>query len=77
MTKTFHKIEHAAMSLPRDDRALLAEKLIESLEDHEELRLDPEWVAEIERRVDASRSGKVKTIPADQVFRKLRKKLLK
>jgi putative addiction module component (TIGR02574 family) len=50
MTKTFHKVEHTAMALPRGERALLAEMLIDSLDDHEQLRLDAEWVAEIERR---------------------------
>jgi putative addiction module component (TIGR02574 family) len=77
MTKTFHKVEHAAMALSRDDRALLAEMLLASLEDHEQLRLDAEWVEEIERRVDASRSGKVKSRPANEVFKRLRAKMLK
>ena len=77
VNKTLEKARNAAFALSRKDRAILAEELFESIDDDEELTLSPEWIEEIERRVELSRMGKVKTIPAEQVFKKLRAKLRK
>lgn len=63
---TAEQIREAAMSLPPEERELMAEALIASLP------LDPALEATIERRYEEMRSGKVKGIPAEEVVRGLR-----
>ncbi|MBM4081611.1 MAG: addiction module protein, partial [Planctomycetes bacterium] len=46
---TTGKIVEEALRLPRESRALLAEKLLERLDD-EEFEVSPEWMDEIRRR---------------------------
>lgn len=59
-----------AMSLPPEDRAALANSLLESLGETEDDAEDA-WDDEIKRRVDDIRSGRVKTIPGEQVLERL------
>lgn len=61
-----HKIEAEALLLSSQERAHLAEVLIASLD--EDLALDQAWIAEAERRYEEIRSGRVQTIPAEQVM---------
>jgi putative addiction module component (TIGR02574 family) len=56
------------LALPSEDRAYLAQRLLESLDAVPDPELDRLWAEEAERRVDASLAGKVKTTPADEVF---------
>jgi len=56
-----------AMKLEDNDRATLAGLLIESLEGPEDPDVEKAWAAEIERRWQEIESGKVKTIPWDQI----------
>ena len=60
----------AAMELPIDERAQLAGKLLISLEEPSESEIEQLWVEEAERRLETFREGKVKGIPADEVFRR-------
>jgi putative addiction module component (TIGR02574 family) len=71
MPETIDAIFDAALTLPRENRAALAEKLVESLEEEDRAELPPAWAAEIRRRIDAYKRGEVKTIPADEVMRSL------
>ena len=59
-----------AMSLSSEARALLAEKLVESL-DQESVR--EIWLTEAKRRREEVRSGRVKPIPGDEVMESVRK----
>ena len=61
-----------AMSLSGEARALLAEKLVESLD--QELVRDI-WLAEAKRRRDEVRSGQVKPIPGIDAMESVRKVL--
>ena len=67
-----------ALALPRKARASLAQLLIKSLNDPEEeltpREWDRVWKAELKKRIEEVRSGKVKTIPADGVMAELRAK---
>jgi len=56
-----------AMKLEDNDRATLAGLLIESLEGPEDPDVESAWAAEVERRWQEIESGKVKTIPWDQI----------
>jgi len=61
-----------AMSLSGEARALLAEKLVESL-DQESVR--GIWLTEAKRRRDEVRSGQVKPIPGIDAMESVRKLL--
>jgi putative addiction module component (TIGR02574 family) len=64
-----HEIEAEALLLSSQERAHLAEVLIASLD--EDLALEQAWAAEAERRYEEIRSGRVQTIPAEQVMAEL------
>ena len=57
-----------ALQLPQDIRALIAEKLLESLDYEEPLELSKKWKEEIERRCQGIDNGSVQLIPGDQVL---------
>jgi len=59
------------MALPPEDRAAMASSLIESLDEAVDEDVEAAWNEEIKRRVDDIRSGRVKTIPGEQVLREL------
>ena len=77
MTKMSQKVAEVldkAMALSIDERGLLIDRLVESLDDAPpEEGVDEAWADEIKRRVDEIRTGKVKMIPGDQVLRELAK----
>ncbi len=60
------------MRLPRESRALLADRIAESLSSAELDELQPLWVLEATRRVEEIDSGKVKAIPGDEVLAEIR-----
>lgn len=62
-----------AVSLPIEIRTKLVNKLLESLNPTEH-KIDELWVVEAEKRVEEIRTGKVKTIPGEDVFRRVRDK---
>jgi putative addiction module component (TIGR02574 family) len=60
-----------AMALPPEDRAAMANSLLESLDETEDEDAEAAWGDEIKHRVDDIRSGRVKTIPGEQVLARL------
>ncbi len=58
----------AGMSLPPSVRKDVAIRLLESLEVADQESVDAAWTSEIATRIDDIRSGKVKTVPGEQVF---------
>jgi putative addiction module component (TIGR02574 family) len=66
------KITEAALALSSDARALLADRLVESLDPLTDEDVRDSWAAEALRRLDEARSGKVETIPADEVAARVR-----
>jgi putative addiction module component (TIGR02574 family) len=61
-----------ALALPSQDRGLLIDGLIASLdEEPAEDGVEAAWDEEIKRRVEDVRSGRVKTISGEQVLREL------
>jgi putative addiction module component (TIGR02574 family) len=73
MIKTDELISEA-MSLPVEARTLLVNKLLESLNPPDK-EIDSLWVKEAEKRVEELRTGKIKTIPGEEVFSKISKKI--
>lgn len=63
-------IEATALQLPHADRVHLAELLLASLDEEDEILA--EWVAEAERRLDAMERGEVQGIPIEDALVQLR-----
>lgn len=57
MSPAFHEIEEHAKSLPPEERARLAESLLESLRQEGTAEVEAAWEQEIEARVAAFRRG--------------------
>ena len=74
MPLTIDQLEREAMRLSATSRALLAEKLVESLDDAELDQIEKRWVAEALRRRDQVRSSRVKPIPGEQVLDEARRR---
>jgi len=60
-----------AMSLPVEDRTMFVDLLLKSL-NQPESEIEKKWIDVAERRLSEIRSGKVKGIPGEQVFEKIR-----
>ena len=69
-TQTMYIMERAEM-LPIDLKLELVDRLLESISPSQ-TDIDEMWKIEVERRVEEVRSGKVKTIPGEQVFEEIR-----
>ena len=63
-------IEQEALSLPLEDRARLAQKLLLSLDTLSEEERDDIWLTEASRRARELDCGEVRPVPADEVQRK-------
>ncbi len=75
-TMTVEQISEQALALPSEARALLADRLVESLDPAEDVRIRELWRDEFLRRRDEVRSGRVKTIPGDEVLARVRRAVL-
>ena len=65
------ELEAQALTLPRHERAQLAQSLIASLDEEDET--ERVWTDEANRRDEELRSGHVTAVPATQVFADARK----
>jgi len=61
----------AGLALPPSVRKDVALRLLDSLEVADQESIDAAWTVEISTRVDDVLSGKVATIPGEQVFAEL------
>ena len=75
MPMTIEQIAKEALALPSEQRALLADRLVESLDASEVSRLDNLWAVEAKRRRDEVRQGLVQTIPGDEALARVRRSL--
>ena len=65
-------LQKAALNLPADERAALAQKLLLSLDEPSDAELEQTWLAEAARRASELDRGEVQAIPAEEVRRKAR-----
>ncbi|MCH8318345.1 MAG: addiction module protein [Bacteroidetes bacterium] len=72
MVKDIKDIVDSAMALSVNSRAYLAEMLLESLDFEEDFIIEKEWKKEITRRCSEIDGGKVKLVPGEEGFEKLR-----
>jgi len=64
------KLIDEAVSLPVEERALVVDSLLRSL-NQPESEIDKQWAREAKRRLSELRSGYVEAIPGNAVFSKV------
>ena len=73
MSLTIEQIAEEALSLPSEARALLADRLVESLDPLEDGYMRQLWAQEARTRRDDVRKGLVDTIPGQEALDRVRK----
>ena len=73
MSLTIEQIAEEALSLPSEARALLADRLVVSLDPLEDGYMRQLWIAEARTRRDDVRTGLVKTVPGQEALERVRK----
>lgn len=69
MPSKIQEIENEVLLLPPQERAILAEHIIRSLDDEEDDEVETLWIAEAERRYKEYKEGKVKGRAASIVLK--------
>jgi len=73
MSETLKELERQARALTPEERARLAELLLESLRDAPIAEIEAAWDREIEERVAAYDRGELETFSAQDVFAEARR----
>jgi putative addiction module component (TIGR02574 family) len=73
--QSIEQLTKEILSLPSVSRALLAEKLVESLEFDTDSTIQAAWVTEAKRRRDEVRNGSVTPIPGEEALARVRQLL--
>ena len=68
MADVLKELEQQAKALTPEERARLAEVLLESLQDAPIAEIEAAWDREIEQRVAAYDRGELQTVSAEDVF---------
>jgi len=72
MSLTIEQLTDEVLALPDEARALLADRIVESLDPADNERIRGLWVAEATRRVNEVRSGAVQAIDGESVMAEAR-----
>ena len=75
MTVAAEKLAEEALALPLEDRADLADRLVQSLDAGSDFVWRDQWNKEALMRLDEVRSGAVRLVPGRAAMDKLRRKL--
>ncbi|HSW54743.1 MAG TPA: addiction module protein [Ignavibacteriaceae bacterium] len=67
------KIIEEVISLPVEERALIADSILRSLNPVES-EIDKKWIKIAKDRLNDLKSGKIKAVPGDEVFNKIWKR---
>lgn len=73
MTESVKELERQARRLSAEERAQLAELLLESLHEGPIAEIEEAWAVEIGERVAAFERGELQTFPAEEVFAEARR----
>jgi Putative addiction module component len=73
--RSIEQLTEELMALPSLSRALLAEKLVESLEFDTDPTIQAAWVVEAKKRRDQVRDGSVQPIPGEEALAQVRRLL--
>ena len=72
MSRDFKDIVAEVLDLPVTSRAELASQLLDSLDEVSEEENEQLWAQEAERRYAEYKAGNIESVPADEVFARLR-----
>lgn len=72
---SIEQLTEQIMSLPSAARALLAEKIVESLEFDADPATQAAWIAEAKKRRDEIRSGVIQPVPGEEALVQVRRLL--
>ena len=75
MPQSLKELTEEALRLPPEERVVLAESLLLTINEEHDRLVDEAIMAELERRLQDFREGKVKGIPAEEAFRRIRELL--
>ena len=67
------EIIHEAESLPVEERTVVVDSLLRSLNPPDP-EIDRKWAAVAKRRLEELRSGRVKPVPGEDVFARIRQR---
>ncbi len=67
------EIIHEAEALPVEDRTLVVESLLRTL-NQPDPEIEKQWLVVAKRRLEELRSGKVKAVPAEEVFARIQQR---
>ena len=73
MSTLVDELSARAKALPAEDRARLAEELLESLQEESDADAGAAWDREIERRVAEIEAGAARLVPAEEVHAEARR----
>ncbi len=71
--RSIEQLTEEILCLPNELRAILADKLVESLEFDTDSTIQAVWVTEAKRRRDEVRSGSVQPIPGEDALMQVRR----
>ena len=72
MAQTLDDLAHDALVLPPDQRMALAYRLLASVEPSAEPGAEEAWATEIANRIARFDAGESKSVPASEVFNRLK-----
>jgi putative addiction module component (TIGR02574 family) len=72
MTSQADQLLRDVLALTPEERAEFADRVLASLDSAERARIDNEWAAEADRRVEAYERGELPTVAAEDVYREYR-----
>ena len=75
MSEQLKQVEEQALLLPAEDREMLANRLLHSLDDAPLTDVDEAWIEEAEKRYQRFTAGLSKGIPGDKIFADIRREL--
>jgi putative addiction module component (TIGR02574 family) len=73
--RSIEQLTEELLALPSVSRALLAEKLVESLEFDTDRTIQAAWVTEAKKRREQIRNGSVQPVPGEEVLSQVRRLL--
>jgi putative addiction module component (TIGR02574 family) len=68
------KVYNEVLDLPAEERLELVDMLLKNLTPVND-SIEQAWIAEAEKRLDNFRKGKIKAIPGDEVFKRIKERL--
>lgn len=72
MTTTVEHVLTQALQMPPQDRAMIAERLLSSLDSEADWEVEVAWQQEAQRRIGEIDRGEVVCLPWEQVMNRLR-----